>query len=91
MYRRPATLGHALAVQRPPVPTCGWGPATASRTHDVDEALPLGDHLGLLTHRPSRLHRTIAVPFGPDRNRATLTEPGFVLLKREVLDVVLSA
>ncbi len=60
-------------------------------THDVDEALLLGDHLGLLTHRPSRAHRTIAVPFGPDRGRATLTEPGFVLLKREVLDVVLSA
>jgi len=60
-------------------------------THDVDEALLLGDHLGLLTHRPSRVHQTIAVPFGPDRDRATLTEPGFVLLKREVLDVVLSA
>ena len=42
MYRRLAPVGHALAVQRPPVPTCGWGPATASRSRGRSRRSPAG-------------------------------------------------
>ena len=60
-------------------------------THDVDEALLLGDQLGLLTARPCRIQRDIAIPFGADRGRTTLTEPAFIALKTDVLQAVLAA
>jgi len=59
-------------------------------THDVDEALLLGDHLGLLSARPSHLVSERAVPFGARRGRHTLAEPEFVALKASVLDEVLA-
>ena len=60
-------------------------------THDVDEALLLGDRLGLLSARPARVVEELAVPFGRDRGRATLADPGFVRLKARVLDAVMAA
>ena len=58
-------------------------------THDVDEALLLGDRLGLLSARPATVVDELAVTFGPDRGRQTLAEPAFVGLKARVLDRVL--
>ncbi len=58
-------------------------------THDVEEALLLGDRLVLLSARPCHVVEELAVPFGPDRGRATLSDPAFVQLKTEVLDKVL--
>ena len=60
-------------------------------THDVDEALLLGDRLGLLSARPSRVTEAIDVPLSADRGRATLSDPRFVALKDEVLRRVLDA
>ena len=60
-------------------------------THDVDEALLLGDRLGLLSARPSRVTQAIDVPLGRDRGRATLADARFVALKDEVLRRVLDA
>ena len=60
-------------------------------THDVDEALLLGDRLGMLTARPSCLARELALDFGSDRGRQTLLDPGFQALKGEVLHQVLGA
>jgi len=60
-------------------------------THDVDEALLLGDRLGLLSSRPSRVVRERALPFGATRGRHTLSDPAFVELKSSVLDEVLAA
>ncbi|MCW2779462.1 MAG: transporter ATP-binding protein [Frankiales bacterium] len=60
-------------------------------THDVEEALLLGDRLALLSARPSTVVEELAVPFGPDRGRAVLSDPAFVALKSEVLDRVLRA
>ncbi len=58
-------------------------------THDVEEALLLGDRLVLLSHRPARVveHRDVPLPAG--RSRATLTDPVFVSLKAQVLGQVL--
>lgn len=60
-------------------------------THDVDEALLLGDRLGLLSPRPSHLVSERTVPFGDRRGRHTLTDPAFVSLKASVLEEVLAA
>jgi len=60
-------------------------------THDVDEALLLGDRLGLLSSRPSRVVNERELPFGKDRGRHTLSEPSFVRLKASVLDEVMAA
>ncbi len=60
-------------------------------THDVDEALLLGDRLGLLSARPATVVAVRDVPFGPDRGRHTLADPAFVSLKASVLDEVLEA
>ena len=60
-------------------------------THDVEEALLLGDRLALLSARPCRVLEVLDVPFGADRGRATLSDPAFVALKAEVLEQVLSS
>ena len=58
-------------------------------THDVDEALLLGDQLGLLSARPARIVSLREVPLGGDRGRHTLVDPAFVNLKAQVLEEVL--
>ena len=60
-------------------------------THDVEEALLLGDRLALLSNRPARVVEEMAVPFGAERGREVLADPDFVKLKAEVLERVLSA
>ena len=65
--------------------------STVLVTHDVDEALLLGDRLGLLSPRPCRVVSERELPFGADRGRHTLSEPDFVSLKATVLDEVMTA
>ena len=60
-------------------------------THDVDEALLLGDRLGLLSARPSRVTEILDVPLGPERGRGTLSDSRFVRLKEQVLERVLAS
>ncbi|HWH27485.1 MAG TPA: ABC transporter ATP-binding protein [Mycobacteriales bacterium] len=59
-------------------------------THDVEEALLLGDRLALLSHRPASVVDELLVPFGAERGRAVLADPDFVKLKAEVLERVLA-
>ena len=58
-------------------------------THDVEEALLLGHRLVRLSHRPARVVDERPVSLGPVRDRSTLSAPGFVRLKAEVLAQVL--
>jgi ABC-type nitrate/sulfonate/bicarbonate transport system ATPase subunit len=60
-------------------------------THDVEEALLLGDRLALLSNRPARVVEELVVPFGSERGRHVLADPAFVTLKSEVLERVLGA
>lgn len=60
-------------------------------THDVDEALLLGDQLGLLSERPAKIVTVREIPFGAQRGRHTLADPAFVSLKDHVLDEVLGS
>jgi len=59
-------------------------------THDVDEALLLGDRLGLMSARPAKVVEETVIPFGADRGRHTLADPEFVALKSRVLERVLT-
>ncbi|PZS23003.1 MAG: ABC transporter ATP-binding protein [Acidimicrobiales bacterium] len=72
----------ALLGQRPTT--------TVLVTHDVEEALLLGDQVGLLSGRPSLITKRLVVPFGAHRGRHTVSRPDFVRLKAEVLDQVLA-
>jgi NitT/TauT family transport system ATP-binding protein len=60
-------------------------------THDVEEALLLGDRLCLLSNRPARVVDEQPVPFGRSRDRALLADPAFVRMKAVVLERVLAA
>jgi NitT/TauT family transport system ATP-binding protein len=73
----------ALLAERPTT--------TVLVTHDVEEALLLGDRLALLSARPARVVDVLPVPFPPRRGRAALADPAFVRLKADVLERVLAA
>jgi len=73
----------ALLAERPTT--------TVLVTHDVEEALLLGDRLCLLSNRPARVVDEQPVPFGTGRGRAVLADPAFVRMKAAVLERVLAA
>ena len=60
-------------------------------THDVEEALLLGDLLGLISARPASVVSVRELPFGAERGRHTLVDPAFARLRADVLDAVLTA
>ena len=55
-------------------------------THDVEEALYLGGRVVLMAPRPGRIDTVYDVPFGDQRVQDLKHEPGFVRLKRDILD-----
>jgi NitT/TauT family transport system ATP-binding protein len=57
-------------------------------THDIDEALFLGDVVYVMSARPGRIKQEIAVDLPRPRAPEVLTAPRFVALKREVLALI---
>jgi NitT/TauT family transport system ATP-binding protein len=55
-------------------------------THDVEEALYLGQRVVLMAPRPGRIDSIYTVPLPAQRTQAMKAAPEFVALKREVLD-----
>jgi ABC-type nitrate/sulfonate/bicarbonate transport system ATPase subunit len=53
-------------------------------THDIDEALFLGEKVYVMSARPGRIIDTIAVEFAHPRSYELSTEPAFVELKRRI-------
>ena len=55
-------------------------------THDVEEAIYLGDRVVLMSQRPGRVARVFDVSLGRPRDR---TSPAFAALRRSVLGELL--
>ena len=54
-------------------------------THDIDEALFLGTHVGVMSRRPGRIKLQLEVPIARPRHTDVLTTPVFVDLKAQLL------
>jgi NitT/TauT family transport system ATP-binding protein len=55
-------------------------------THDVEEALFLGEKVAVMSNRPARVTRVISVPFSAEDRVADLKlAPEFIALRRELL------
>lgn len=54
-------------------------------THDIDEAILLGDRVIVMTARPGRIKADIAVKIERPRNPEIVMEPEFIGLKRQIM------
>jgi ABC-type nitrate/sulfonate/bicarbonate transport system ATPase subunit len=57
-------------------------------THDIEEALFVGQRVLVMTARPARIAADIAVPFAKGLDAAIKTTPEFQRLRREIIDVL---
>jgi len=57
-------------------------------THDVEEAIFLGDRVHVMTAAPGRIKAVIDVPFEKPRLIETVTDPKFVAIKEQVLHLI---
>jgi NitT/TauT family transport system ATP-binding protein len=55
-------------------------------THDVEEALYLGQRVVVMAPRPGRIDSIVEVPFGPERRQDLKLSPEFTALKRSILE-----
>lgn len=55
-------------------------------THDIDEALFLGDRVLVMSPRPGRITLDLAVPFKRPRTQSILTTPSFMEMKQVLLN-----
>jgi ABC-type nitrate/sulfonate/bicarbonate transport system ATPase subunit len=53
-------------------------------THDIEEALYLGDRVVVMRARPSQISRIVEVPFGRPRSDAVRGSPDMARLKQEI-------
>jgi ABC-type nitrate/sulfonate/bicarbonate transport system ATPase subunit len=68
-----------------------WGEAAKTVlfvTHDIEEALFLGDRVFVMTARPGRIREEIQVPLPRPRTVDMLTSDVFVDLKRHVMGLI---
>ena len=57
-------------------------------THDIDEAILLGDRVYVMSPRPGRIERLVPVPLARPRSLAMVMEPDFIAIKRQVLALI---
>ena len=57
-------------------------------THDIEEALLLADRVCVMTARPGRIKKSIAVPMARPRAIELTLSPEFNALRREVLELI---
>jgi NitT/TauT family transport system ATP-binding protein len=54
-------------------------------THDVEEAIYLGQRVVVMAPRPGRIDSIVEVPFGPQRDQDLKLAPEFLDIKRHIL------
>jgi len=60
-------------------------------THDIDEAVYLGDRVIVLSHRPTEVKQVLGVDIARPRDQVrTKADPRFVALRTEVLELILA-
>ena len=59
-------------------------------THDVEEAIFLGQRIYVLSSHPGRVKREIRVPFGPDRSMQIRRDESFLDLRDEIRGLLLA-
>jgi NitT/TauT family transport system ATP-binding protein len=57
-------------------------------THDLEEALFLGDRVFVMTARPERIREEFRVPLPRPRAPDMLTSESFATLKRQVMELI---
>jgi len=57
-------------------------------THDIDEAILLGDRIYVMTARPGRLKEEIVVPIPRPRSVEMVMDPQFIAVKRQILELL---
>lgn len=55
-------------------------------THDVEEAIYLGQRVVVMAPRPGRIDSIVGIPFGTERHQDLKLSPEFVELKRRILE-----
>ncbi|MGN6650410.1 ABC transporter ATP-binding protein [Trinickia sp.] len=60
-------------------------------THDIDEAIFLGDRIVILSRQPARIVDEIEIPLARPRSDETTLDPLFIDIKRHCLDVLREA
>lgn len=65
-----------------------FSPTILFITHDVDEAIFLGNHVYVMSRRPGRLKEKIKVPFTGSRTTDIMMSPKFAALKGEILQSI---
>lgn len=54
-------------------------------SHNIDEAIYLGDRLIVLSGRPARIIKDIPINLGPNRDTSLLHSPDFLAIRKEIL------
>jgi ABC-type nitrate/sulfonate/bicarbonate transport system ATPase subunit len=57
-------------------------------THDIDEAILLGDHVYVMTARPGSIKERIEIDIPRPRTVEATTSPPFIALKRRIMDLI---
>ena len=57
-------------------------------THDIEEAVFLGDHVVVMSARPGRIAHARKLPFGRPRDRSLMTSPDFTTIVQELREML---
>jgi NitT/TauT family transport system ATP-binding protein len=57
-------------------------------THDIDEAILLGDRIFVMGARPGRIKEVLDVPMGRPRNLDMVMDPEFIRMKRNIFHLL---
>ena len=57
-------------------------------THDIDEAILLGDRVYVMTARPGRIKEQIEIRIGRPRSVEALTSAEFIAIKRRIMALI---